>query len=394
MVVGIFVGALVIVVLGLYILKPKSPKPSGSLNSASELENYLEQVVSAQRPPGLSVAVVKDGELVYAVGFGFADGPGNIKATRDTVYHWWSMTKIPTAVAVMQLHERGLLDIDDPIIDYLPFFKVSYKGADQEDITIGQVLSHSSGLPDAMPELVTWLHSEGEPPINQTELVVDKFSNYDDLVFMPGEKTRYTNWGYMVLGALIEAVSGQTYEQYVIDNILKPLGMQNTNFVYTEVMAEHEAIGSQHMVDLFTPFFPIYGLNYMIREREGLRYWLHRVYNDQTSPTGLIGPVTDMARFMNAYLNEGEPVLRPSSISMMNDPLWQLSTPGESVRGLGWEAHLTSDGRRYLTHGGGGPGFASIFRVYPEEKLGVVVIGNDSSIDRQSLADALANVDW
>jgi CubicO group peptidase (beta-lactamase class C family) len=159
-------------------------------------------------------------------------------------------------------------------------------------------------------------------------------------------------------------------------------------------MAENEAIGSQHFVDLFTPFFPIYRLNYIIKEREGLRYWFHRVYNDQTSPTGLIGPVTDLAKFMSAYLNEGEPILQPSSISMMNDALWQLSTPGESVRGLGWEAHLTSDGRRYLTHSGGGPGFASIFRVYPEENLGVVVIGNDSSIDRQTLADALADVDW
>jgi CubicO group peptidase (beta-lactamase class C family) len=394
MVVGILVGALLILVLGLYFLKPKSPKPSASIDTVDEMDDYLQRVVAAQHPPGLSAAVVKDGELVYANGFGAADGPRDLKATKDTVYHWWSMTKIPTAVAVMQLHERGLLDIDDPISNYLPFFNVTYKESEQPKISIRQVLNHSSGLPDAMPELVTWLHSEGEPPLNQTELVVDKFSEYDQLVFMPGEKTRYTNWGYMILGALIEAVSGQTYEGYVIDNILLPLGMQNTGFVYTESMAEHEAIGSQHLVDLFTPFFPIYGLTYIVREREGLRFWLHRVYNDQTSPTGLIGPVTDLAKFMSAYLNEAESILQPSSISMMNDPLWQLSTPGESVRGLGWEAHLTSDGRRYLTHGGGGPGFASIFRVYPEEKLGVVVIGNDSSIDRQSLADALANVDW
>jgi CubicO group peptidase (beta-lactamase class C family) len=394
MVIGILVGVLILVTLGLYVLKPKSPKPSGRLENIQQLENYLDQVVAAQHPPGLSVAVVKDGEVVYANGFGVADGPRNVQAARDTVYHWWSMTKIPTAVAVMQLHERGLLDIDDPISNYLPFFKVTYKETDQEAITIRQVLNHSSGLPDAMPELVTWLHLEGEPPLNQTELVMEKFSEYDQLVFAPGEKTRYTNWGYMVLGALIEAVSGQTYEQYVIDNILFPLDMQNTSFVYTQSMAENEAIGSQHFVDLFTPFFPIYRLNYIIKEREGLRYWFHRVYNDQTSPTGLIGPVTDLAKFMSAYLNEGEPILQPSSISMMNDALWQLSTPGESVRGLGWEAHLTSDGRRYLTHSGGGPGFASIFRVYPEENLGVVVIGNDSSIDRQTLADALADVDW
>jgi CubicO group peptidase (beta-lactamase class C family) len=253
--IGIFVGALIFMIVGLYLLKPKPQKPSGPLKNISELEAYLEQVVTAQRPPGLSVAVVKDGELVYADGFGAADGPKNVSATRETVYHWWSMTKIPTAVAVMQLHELGLLDIDEPIDKYLPFFKVSYKGTDQESITIRQVLNHSSGLPDAMPELVTWLHSEGEPPLNQTKLVVDKFSEYDQLAYLPGDKTRYSNWGYMVLGALIETVSGQTYEQFVIDNILVPLGMQNTNFVYTQSMAEHEAIGSQHLVDLFTPFF-------------------------------------------------------------------------------------------------------------------------------------------
>ena len=394
MVIGILVGALLILALGLYILKPKAPKPSASIDTIDKLDNYLERVAAAQHPPGLSVAVVKDSELVYADGFGVADGPKNVNATKDTVYHWWSMTKIPTAVAVMQLHERGLLDIDDPIRSYLPFFRVTYKGSEQPEMTIRQVLNHSSGLPDAMPELVTWLHLEGDPPLNQTELVVEKFPEYDELNFLPGEQTRYTNWGYMVLGALIEAVSDQTYEQYVIEHILQPLGMQNSNFVYTESMAEHEAIGSQHMVDIFTPFFPIYGLNYLIREREGLRFWLHRVYNDQTSPTGLIGPVTDMAKFMNAYLNEGGSILQPETISLMNDSLGRLSSPGDSLRGLGWEAHLTSDGRRYLTHGGGGPGFASIFRVYPEENLGIVVIGNDSSIDRQSLADAVADVEW
>ena len=111
---------------------------------------------------------------------------------------------------------------------------------------------------------------------------------------MPGEKAQYSNFGYMVLGALIEVVSGQTYEAYVIDNILLPLGMQNTNFVYTESMAENEATGSQHMVDMYTPFFPMFKLNFMIRERVGMRYWFNRVYNDQTAPTGLIGPVTDI----------------------------------------------------------------------------------------------------
>jgi len=255
MVIGILVGILIVAGLGLYIILPKTPKPPENINGVTELEDYLKQVVTAGRSPGLSVAVIKDGEIVFANGFGVADGPRNMPATKDTVYHWWSMTKIPTAVAVMQLYERGLLDIDDPLKKYLPYFVVTYDGVEQADISIRQVLNHSTGLSNGVPELISWLHMEGEPPINQTELVIEKFPNYTELLFLPGEKTQYSNFGYMPLGALIEAVSGQTYEEYVIDNILRPLDMQNTNFVYTEAMAKNEAIGSQHLIDMYTPFF-------------------------------------------------------------------------------------------------------------------------------------------
>lgn len=395
---GIFLAFLVSLLgaasLLLYILMPKMPKPKRAIHNVSELEAYLQKVVSAKRPPGLSVAVVKNGEVVYAQGFGTVDEAGDMQATEDTVYHWWSMTKIPTAVAVMQLQERGLLDIDDPVREYLPFFKVTFQGVEQPKVTIRQLLNHSAGLSNAVPEIITWLHLEGEPPVNQTELVVKKFADYHELAFPPGEKTQYSNFGYMVLGAVIEAVSAQTYEAYVLENILQPAGMANTGFVYTEAMAEHEATGSQHLADMYTIFIPLLNLNYLIQERTGMRLWFARVYNDQTPPTGLIGPVIDVARFMIAYLNEGGPILQPETAAKMNAVLESLSKPGAAAQGLGWAAYLTADGRRTLTHSGGGPGFATIFRVYPEENLGLVVMGNDTTIDRESLSDILADMDW
>jgi len=235
---------------------------------------------------------------------------------------------------------------------------------------------------------------EGDPTINQTELVMEKLPDYDELRFMPGEKSEYSNFGYMILGALIEAVTGQTFDEYVLRNILEPLGMQNTNFIYTEAMAKNEAIGSQHLIDMYTLFFPVFKLNFIVRERIGMRMWLHRVFNDQTPPTGLIGPVTDVCRLMIAYLNDGNGILRAETISLMNQDLVNLSEPGESIQGLGWRVHLAVDGRRYLAHSGGGPGFATTFRVYPRENLGIVVMGNDSTIDREALADVLANVKW
>lgn len=86
----------------------------------------------------------------------------------------------------MQLHERGLLDIDDPLKNCLPYFIVTYDGVEQADISIRQVLNHTAGLSNAIPEPITWLHMEGEPPVNQTELVIEKLPEYTELLFLPG----------------------------------------------------------------------------------------------------------------------------------------------------------------------------------------------------------------
>lgn len=392
--IGITVGVLVVLGLVLLVLKPGAPRKPDELTTVEELETYLERVVASSHPPGLSVAVVKSGRIVYANGFGVANGLSNAMATSETVYHWWSMTKIVTAVAVLQLNEQGHLDIDDPVSHYLPYFEVTYEGATRSDVTIRQVLSHSAGLPDAMPEIITWVHLEGEPPVNQSELVIEKFPDYAELAYEPGTRTQYSNWGYMILGAAIEAVSGRTYEDYVDQYILQPLGMSSTGFNFTPSMADHEAVGTQHLIDLYTPFLPVLRLGYLIRERVGPRYYFHRVYNDQTPPSGLIGSASDIALFMLAYLDGGSPILQPETVAMMNQAVSTLSDPGEIVRGLGWQGRLSPDGRRFLTHGGAGPGFASLLRVYPEENLGVVVMGNDSSMDRDELADALSEVGW
>lgn len=386
---SIFVG----IGISLYLMMPKAPKPPESFNDIDELETYLASVADAKRPPGLSVMVVKDGGVAYANGFGVADATGHTPVTQDTVYHWWSMTKVVTAVAVMQLHERGQLDIDDPVNDYLPYFNVTFNG-DPASVTIRQLLNHSAGMSNATPEIFTWVHLEGDPPVSQSELVIDKFADYSELLFASGEKTQYSNWGYTVLGALVEDVAGQTYENYVVENILQPLGMAHTDFVYRDAMAEYEATGSQHLVDIYTPFLPLLNLNYTVRERVGMRLWFHRVYNDQTAPSGLIGSAADIGQFMNAYLQESDILLSPDSFVTMNTIISQLHPADSSLRGLGWEARLTNDERRYLTHSGGGPGFATVMRLYPEEHLGIVVMGNDSTMDREALADVLANFEW
>lgn len=394
-------GAVLLLILAgivLYALAPHPPKPPTSVNSVAELDAYLNALVESGDPPGLSLAVVKNGVLVYSRAFGLADGPNRVPATPDTVYRWWSMTKIPTAIAILRLHEQGDLDIDDPVTDYVSFFQVEYPSATSETVTIRHLLNHSSGMPDATADLLRWTHPEGEPHPNQTALIEHALPDYAKLTFEPGTQGTYTNVGYMVLGAVIEAVSGQTYEDYVVEHILQPLGMEQTGFVYTDEMRPHEAAGSHPVVHFMTPMLPMFieDYNELVRETVDGRMWFNHVYPDQTSPTGLIGPVTDVARLMLAYLNDGELdgqcILSAESVAMMTNeshvtgkgPQTTLY-PGMS-HGLGWWVIPDGD-QTALQHTGGGPGFATLMRLYPDQSLGIVVLANGTNLPSDTIAD-------
>ena len=140
----------------------KPPKPPEGAVTIGHLEAYANKLVEIGRPPGLSLAVVKDGETIYQQGFGLADGPKNVAATPHTVFQWMSITKMVTAVAIVQLHERDTLNIEDPVVDHLPFFKAYHPSENGEQITIRRLLNHSSGL--AHPaRMLGQVHFDGQP---------------------------------------------------------------------------------------------------------------------------------------------------------------------------------------------------------------------------------------
>jgi CubicO group peptidase (beta-lactamase class C family) len=382
---------LLLLSVGLYAFAPHPPAAPKQVANVAELETYLNQLVASGNPPGLSAIVVKDGEVVYNNAFGFADKPRNIKATTDTVYHWWSMTKIPTAIAIMQLQEQGKLNLDDEVAKHLPWFEVNYPSSASPAITIRHLLQHTSGLPDTVPAIIGWVHYD-DVTRDQTDVLKKHLPEFNTLKFEPGTKAVYSNLNYMVLGAIIEAVSGQTYESYITENILQPLGMSQTSFVYTPEMAENEAIGTLPVVHFYTPLLPtLLDTNAIIRERDGKMLWLNRVYIDATPSTGLIGPAPDVAKLLIAYLNRGtlngELILLPESVSTLTD------TAPIDGRVLGWSVG-ESNGGRYLEHMGGGPGFATTMRIYPDSGIGIAILANGTDLDRAGLADLLRNINY
>lgn len=374
----------------LYLMATRPPRIPGQISDMAAMDAFLGQLVKSGNPPGISFVVVKDGQVVYERAFGTINASSGREVTVDTVYHWWSVTKIPTAIAVLQLHERGLLDLDQPVQTYLPWFKVQAPTMESKPVTVRHLLNHSSGLPDPMPEMLGWVHDGAR--VNQTDLTRQQLVRFHKLRFEPGSQAKYTNLGYMVLGAVIETVTGQPYEDYVTEQILEPLGMTKTGFVYREELAQHEAAGSLPLVHLYTPILPFYlDMSKVIRQREGKLLWLNRVYLDATPPSGLIGPVSDMATFMIALLNHGELNGQRLMRSDTSDYMLRGSPIGRN--GIGW-FHATTDGRYHVQHEGGGPGFATILRLYPNESLGIAIMANGTDLDRDGIADVLSNLDY
>ncbi|MCX2718644.1 serine hydrolase domain-containing protein [Lentiprolixibacter aurantiacus] len=384
----VLLAVIILVTMVAYVARPKIPIPPDSVQNVTELDAYLETLVNSGSPPGLSMVIVKNDSIVYSKGFGWADRPRNIKATPQTVYHWWSITKIPTAIAILQLQERGKLQLDDPVSRHLPFFEVAYPSDKRTPITIRHLLNHSSGIPDAGGmKLAKWIHHEGEPPLDQTVLIERVFPDYITLKFDPGEDTAYTNIGYMLLGAIIEKTSGQNYRDYIEQNILVPLEMTQTGFKFTKEMEAFEAAGSHPSFSLMSPLLHLM-IGSFIRETSNGSIWMERVYTDQEPPSALIGSVMDASRLVRAYLNKGalngNRILSEESIDLMTNHSHVAEADDEGLyffrRGIGWHIFKEKGGYK-LEHTGGGPGFFTIMQIYPADNLGLVLFCNDITLE-------------
>ncbi len=196
-------------------------------------------------PSLFSSKAIPNDLIVYGKGFGYADEPLKKRTTPETVYQWWSLTKPITAISVLQLMEQGKLNLEDSVEEHLAYFNISPYEANDRKIQIRDLLSHSSGLDDIGMKILGWVHYDDDPHLNQTELLKRILPEYSELKYALGNEGHYSNFGYIVLAAVIEKVSGMSYENYVRENVLKPLNMNNTDFIYTKSMIKNEATGSR-----------------------------------------------------------------------------------------------------------------------------------------------------
>ena len=352
----------------------------------------LAQHRQAERLPGVAAAVAHNGRIVWTGGTGRADIATGSPASADTTWHWFSMTKIATATATMALVDAGRLDLDAPVIEYLPnLLPVPFWS-----VRVRHLLNHSAGIGNPLP--LRWVHPAGAPMPDQRELVSRLLARQKTPAFQPGSRASYSNVGYLVLGEVIAAATGTSYVSHVATNLLRPLGMDATGFAYTPSLMAHAATGYQR-----TPPGAAWLLRRalppgIVGDGSGRYTTLEPFELDGPAYGGLIGTVTDAARLVALHTSggslDGTRLLSGASISRMQ----RIDMPGRRYdHGLGWfHRHGPNHGDlRFVEHLGGGGGFHNLMRLYPDLGTGVVVMANTTSrYDAAAIADALATREW
>lgn len=338
-------------------------------------DEFVRERMRKTRLPGVSLSVVKGEEVVYARGYGFRDLRCRLPATPRTVYGIGSITKSFTAVAILQLAEEGKLTVDNPVERFLPL-RIRPRG---EPIRIEHLLTHTTGLPAlAYAEAqIRWEQGTGGAPLplaTAGDFVAWLDGAEDWVEARPGERWFYLNEGYILLGAIIERVSGRTYAQYVRERILEPVGMTETGF-----------LGEDLGPELATPYvIPAQG-----EPKEG-----KVVPMPIGSDGGLASTALDLAKYLAVFLRRGAPLLQAEAFAEMVRPRVPQphgpAVPGPIGRasyacGLSVQPFL---GRTLVGHGGSVLVYTAHIGFVPEEGVGVAVLANGSGYPVGQLAQA------
>lgn len=336
----------------------QSPFPQQS--KIKLFDNYLEEYIANKKVPSISAGVLRDDEIIWLGAKGLADIENNTPATENTLYRIASISKSITAVAIMQLYEKGLIDLDKNVRSYIPSFPEK-----KWKFTVRQLLNHTSGIRN---------YREGEFHsknfYSSTSEAIKVFS-YDSLMFEPGTKYAYSTLAYSLLASIIENVTKQTFEEYLIKNIFTPAEMFNTFVDKQREIIFNRAKG--------------YEKNY-------LRQFVNAPLADlsiKVAGGGLLSDSKDLLLFSKALLN-GK-LIKPTTLDLMLKRT-KLKSGTLVDYGLGFSLHFENDSLKSFYHIGGGTGFSTMLLMYPKEKLAAVDLVNIVDINLDLPAKDLAKI--
>ena len=318
----------------------------------SEIDKYLNTLVHIGSFSG-SVLIARNGEVLLSKGYGFADREQKIINTPQTRFRIGLITKQFTAMAIVMLEAQAKLDVQDHICSYLPECPEAW-----ETITIQHLLTHTSGIPN-FTDFTDYraTNATPSPPEETTNRFKDK-----PLDFQPGEGWGYSNSGYILLGQIIERVSGQSYENFLQEHIFTPLQMTSTGYDHNQddlAVGYKGIFGKAEFIDMSIP----YAAGALYSTVEDLYRWDQALYTHQLLPQDYLDQIFTAQ------------VTIPNSRGM--------------AYGYGWTIGQ-ENGRQIITHAGGIEGFISEIARYPQDKTVIIILSNQQNTSMGIIHSALA----
>jgi CubicO group peptidase (beta-lactamase class C family) len=309
--------------------------------STAKIDEFVKAEMQRQHLPGVSLAIVQDGQLVYARGYGYSNVEHQVPVKPETIFQSGSVGKQFTATAVMMLVEEGKVSLDEKISKYLGEVPEAW-----QNITVRHLLTHTSGLTDYPDDF------DFRRDYTEDELLKRAQAIKPD--FKPGEKWQYSNLGYLTLGVLIHKVSGQFYGDFLQERVFKPLEMTTTRIISEADIIPNRAAGYR-----------------LVKDELKNQNWVSPSLNT-TADGALYFTVLDMAKWDAALY--GERLLKKTSLQQMWTPV-RLNDNTSYDYGFGW-GFARINGHRIIEHGGAWQGFTSYIGRYVDDKVTVIVLDN------------------
>ena len=339
--------------------KPRKPAeiPLGNYSYTIEYAQYrIPKVMEKKHLPSFAVVLIDDQDTIWQETFGVANLEANTPAELDTVYRLWSVAKVFTAFETLRLVEDGLVDLDTPITKYIPNFSIQSRFPYSEPITIRSLLTHRSGLPR---NGCHWVELTPHVLADLAASLKDCYQTYP-----VGYRYKYSNMGFALLGYLIEEMRGERFPDYLRDEMLLPIGMDNSAFLRSYLPAHSE----------IAPGYEFYKEN----------YYPYNQGDDKSIPSGnLYATIEDMGEFVKFIFRDGEAngtqLLDPTTLrTMFVEQAANVRDP--QPMGLGWKTSRVLGSELLVWHDGGpSDGTGALVAFLPERKLGVVLIANSTT---------------
>lgn len=344
----------------------------------NNINQFLKKQVDGHQTPSIQYAFFDADSIIFEARYGVKRVKTNEAVTSSTTYHLFSVTKTFTAVAMLQLVQAGKVELNKAVSAYLPEFSYS------SDITVGQLLTHTAGLPNPLP--LRWIHLEEEhKDFVRDDFFAEVFRRHPKLDFKPGTDVKYSNLGYVVLGQLIERVSGRSYEDYIHTNIIRKAAIDSADLGFRIDPSTH-ATGYHKRWSMGNALFGfLIDKNKFMDPHEGKWKPFRPFHINGTAYGGMFGSARGLIKYAQSLLNN-------DNEGLLDERHRQLLFTESVIAGNGTGMSLswftgTLKGNQYVAHAGGGGGYYIELRLYPDLGVGSMIVYNRSGMRDERVLD-------